>query len=152
MVFISQAGMPNPPTLAQKVMGLPVIGGLLLSLRTNSIRKLIMKRAFLYDSNLITDSYFDNLTCFQKIRGTNEVMVKISRLKIFDTLLDEIHKLGKIDIPILIVWGAQDKSIPLERGKQIHQILKARPTKTRRPTQMQRKQQAKIDGSGNKTS
>jgi pimeloyl-ACP methyl ester carboxylesterase len=42
----------------------------------------------------------------------------------FHTLPDEAHRLGKMDVPILIIFGRQDKAIPLERGKEMHNILK----------------------------
>ena len=48
----------------------------------------------------------------------------ILRRQFFDTLSDEIHRLGQMDVPILIVWGREDKAIPLRCGEEMHRILK----------------------------
>ncbi len=123
IILVSSAGMPNPPILAHRIIALPGLGECLLSLRTDLIRKLMIKRVFLYNKK-ITQDYFDNLTRFQKIRGTNEAFLKILRLRFFDTLMDEVCRLGKMDVPVLIVWGRHDRGIPLERGQAMHRILK----------------------------
>lgn len=123
IILVCSAGMPNPPIPAHRIIALPGIGEFLLSLPTDFIRKLIIKRVYLYRKK-VTKEYFDNLTWSQKIKGTNETFLKTLRLKFFDMLLDDIHRLGKMDVPILLVWGSHDKSIPLEAGRQIHQILK----------------------------
>ncbi|MBA7647719.1 2-hydroxy-6-oxo-6-phenylhexa-2,4-dienoate hydrolase [subsurface metagenome] len=124
IILVSSGGMPNPPVLAHRIMALPKLGELLLGLRTNTIRKLAMKRVFLYDKNRITESYFINLTRSQKIKGSNEAFLKVLRLRFFNTLQDKIYKLGEMDVPILIVWGRHDRGIPLERGQAMHRILK----------------------------
>ena len=53
-----------------------------------------------------------------------DVLLQILRRQFFGTLLDEIHRLGEMDVPILIVWGRHDKSIPIKRGQEMHNILK----------------------------
>ena len=124
MVLVSPAGMPNPPILAQRIMMIPRVGEILLNLKTDYIRKLMIRMAFVFDKNLITQDYFDNLTRSHKIKGTNEVLLRTLRLRFFNTLLGEVHKLSKMDVPILIAWGRQDKSIPFEWGQKMHEILK----------------------------
>lgn len=123
LILVSPGGMPNPPILAHRIVALPGLGEFLLGLKTNFIRRLIIKRVFVYKKKISRD-YLDNLTRFQKVGGTNEVLLKVLRLRFFDTLLNEIRRLGQMDVPILIVWGRHDKSIPVERGQAMHRILK----------------------------
>lgn len=124
IILVSAGGMPYHPVTAQRIMALPKLGEFLLGLNTDAIRKLVMKMVFLYDKAIITDSYFTERTRSQKVEGTNEVYLKIIRLKFFHTLHDEIRRLGEMDVPILIVWGRHDRGIPLERGQAMHRILK----------------------------
>ena len=57
-------------------------------------------------------------------RTTYEVGLHITRKPFCDTLEDQVHKLGSMDVPTLIVWGREDKSIPLPVGEEMHRILR----------------------------
>ena len=124
MILVDATGMPNPLPLMAKIANLPKVGEFMMGHKSNFVRKMALDINFIYDKGFITDSYFENVTRFQKIGGTTEVTLKIVRKQFFGTLLDGIHRLGETDIPILIVWGRHDKSIPLERGQEMHRILK----------------------------
>jgi len=124
MILVSSTGMPNPLPLMAKISNLPKVGEFMMGFKSNFIRKMALDINFIYDKGFITDSYFENVTRFHKIKGTTEVTLKIVRKQFFGTLLNDIHRLGETDIPILIVWGRHDKSIPLERGQEMHRILK----------------------------
>jgi pimeloyl-ACP methyl ester carboxylesterase len=122
-ILVDPAGMPNPLPLMGRIANLPLIGELMYGLQSDFMRKLALRRNFIHDPAYITDSYFENVTRFHKIKGTSEAMLTILRKRFFDTLLDEIHGFGEIDMPTLIVWGREDQSIPVERGKAMHTIL-----------------------------
>ena len=79
---------------------------------------------WIYDREFLTDSYFENVTRFHKIKGTTEVMLSILRKQFFHTLVNEVRQLSEMDVPILIVWGRHDKAVPLERGQEMHRILR----------------------------
>jgi pimeloyl-ACP methyl ester carboxylesterase len=115
--------MPNPLPLMGRMANLPIVGELMYGLKTDFIRKLALRRNFIHDPAYITKEYFDNVTRFHKIKGTSEAMLSILRKRFFDTLLDEIHAFSRIDVPTLIVWGREDRSIPVERAEAMHRIL-----------------------------
>ena len=123
MILVDSTGMPNPLPLMGKIANLPKVGEFLMGFKNNFYRNMALDMNFIYDTGFITDSYFENVTRFHKIKGTTEVLLKILRKQFFGKLLDEIHRLGETDVPILIVWGRHDKSIPLERGQEMHRIL-----------------------------
>ncbi|MGB5634542.1 MAG: alpha/beta hydrolase [Waterburya sp.] len=50
--------------------------------------------------------------------------LKILRKQFFDKLNDEIHCLAQMEVPILLVWGREDKAVPLCCGQEMHRILK----------------------------
>ncbi|TRZ52613.1 MAG: alpha/beta hydrolase [Dehalococcoidia bacterium] len=127
IILVCAAGMPHRPVPTQQIVALPGLGELVLSLPTNLIRKLIVKKVYLYRKE-ITQEYFDGLTWSQKIKGSNEAFLRIIRLKFFHTLRDEIHHLGEMGVPTLIVWGYHDKGIPVRLGQEIHHILKGSRT------------------------
>jgi pimeloyl-ACP methyl ester carboxylesterase len=124
MILVDAAGLPNPLPLMGKIVNLPKLGEFLVNLKGNFCRKMALSTTFIYDKAFITDTYLDNVTRFHKVKGTTEASLKILRKQFFDTLSDEIRKLGELDVPILIVWGRQDKSVPLACGQEMHKTLK----------------------------
>jgi pimeloyl-ACP methyl ester carboxylesterase len=124
VILVDPAGMPNPLPLMGKIANLPGVGEFLLGLRGHFYRRMLLGRLWIHDKTFITGEYLGNATRFHKIRRTSEVFLEILRKQFFSTLSDEVHRLGEIDVPILMVWGRQDKAIPLERGQEMHRILK----------------------------
>ena len=124
LILVDPGGMPNPLPLMGKIANLPKVGEFLLGLKSDFYRKMILSTTFIYDKGFITESYFENVTRFHKIEGTTEASLKILRKQFFNTLSDQIHSLGEMDVPILIIWGRHDKGLPLERGQEMHRILR----------------------------
>jgi pimeloyl-ACP methyl ester carboxylesterase len=123
LVLVSPAGLPNPYPFIASFPTLPGVGEFLLQMPGNLSRRIALWN-FFFDRNLITDSDFEKVTLPHKIKGSNEVMLRILRARFFDTLITEIKSLGDADIPTLIVWGREDKGIPLEKGIQMNSIIK----------------------------
>jgi 2-hydroxy-6-oxo-octa-2,4-dienoate hydrolase len=123
LLLVAPAGMPNPLPLTGKFFNLPGIGEFFMGLNTDKIRKKNLGDFWIHNKQLITDSYFENVTRFQKVRGTTEISLSILRKEFFHTLRNEIERLAQIEIPILIIWGREDRSIPVSRGQEMHRIL-----------------------------
>lgn len=124
LVLVDPAGMPFTLPILMKISNLPVVGEFMNGLNNNFLSKMALSTSFVYDKSLITEDYFDNMMRPQKIKGTSEVFLKISRTQFINRLSNEIHELGKMDVPTLIVWGRNDKAIPLKYGQEMHGILK----------------------------
>lgn len=124
IVLVAVAGMPNRLTIMGRISNLPKLGEFMYNLNSNFIRKMTLGNTFLHNKEIITDEYFENATRFHKIKGTTEVMLYITRKQFFDTLLGEINELSFMNVPTLIVWGREDKSIPLPIGEEMQRILK----------------------------
>lgn len=123
LLFVSAAGMPNPLPPMAKFFNLPVIGEFFLGLKTDAIRKKALTDVFIHDASLATDAYFEQVTRAQKILGSNESGLRMQRNAFFDTLEPDIRRLGALRVPIQLVWGRQDKAIPLARGEAMQALL-----------------------------
>ena len=123
LLLVDPAGMPLNMPLLGKIMNLAGIGEFLLGLNGDFLRKMTLT-TLLYDKSLITRDYLDNVTRHQKIKGSNEASLNFLRKQFVFALLDDIRKLGEMGVPTLIVWGRNDKSVPVERGQEMHRILK----------------------------
>jgi len=124
LLLVDPAGIPNPLPLTGKFFSLPGIGELFLGLSTDAVRRKNLGDLWIHNQELLTESYFENVTRFHKIKGTTEASLAILRQKFFDTLSDEIDRLGQENVPILIVWGREDKAVPLRCGQEMHRLLK----------------------------
>ena len=51
-------------------------------------------------------------------------MLEILRKQFFHALEKEVHQMGEMGIPTLIVAGRESKGIPIELSQKVHQIIK----------------------------
>lgn len=123
IILVNAAGLPNPLPPLAKFFNLPLIGEFFAGLKTNAIRKKGLSEVFIHKAELITDDYFENVTRAQKIAGSIRAGLQVTRKQFFDKLSDTIERLGKMSVPILIVWGREDKSIPVVRAYDMHRML-----------------------------
>ncbi|TET35971.1 MAG: alpha/beta hydrolase [Anaerolineales bacterium] len=123
LILVDPAGMPSSLPLRAKLFNLPGVGEFLMQLNTDAFRRKNLADLWIHEMENMSDHDFDNLMRFQKIEGSTEVILSILRKQFFHTLGDEIIQLAKLDFPVMLVWGREEKNIPLERGKAMHQIL-----------------------------
>ncbi len=124
LLLVGPAGLPNPLSMTGKFFNLPRIGELFMGLNTNAIRKKTLGDLWIHNKELLTESYFENVTQFHKINNTTETLLTILRKHFFDKLSDEIDRLAQMEVPVLLVWGREDKALPLPCGQEMHRILK----------------------------
>lgn len=124
LILVAPAGVSHKFPLMVKIFGLPWVGEFLSGLNINLIRKKNLLDYFMHDKKLLTESYFEDATQYQKIEGTDRAALSILRRQFFHTLSAEIDNLADLDVPILIVWGREDKGLPLRCGLEMHRILK----------------------------
>lgn len=123
LVLVDSTGIPHPLPFRSKVFRLPGVAELLLSLRTDAIRRKNLADIWVYNEDLLRDGAYDRFTQSQKIEGSSKALLSILRRDFFNTLGDEIRALGGLDIPALIVWGREDRSLPFQCGEEMHHLL-----------------------------
>jgi len=123
IVLVDPAILPNKLPLLGRIANLPVIGELMLGLNSNLLRKVSLKTNFIFNSQHITDDYFEKVTRFHKVERTPEIFLKILRKQFFHTLDAEVQVVGAMDIPALVVGGRQDDAIPIRLTEEVHRIL-----------------------------
>lgn len=123
LVLVDSTGIPNPLPLRSKFFTLPGVGEFLLGINNNYFRRKNLNDIWFHEKYRLTDEVFRDLTQFQKVEGSSEILLQILRRDFFHTLSEEIKQLSHMDIPTLIVWGRYDVSIPLKIGREMHSIL-----------------------------
>jgi len=123
LILVDAAAGPHGLPLTGKFFNLAGVGEFFLGLNTNFIRRKNLADFLIHNQDLLTDSYFENVTRFHKIKGTTECSLSILRKQFFHTLSDQLQQLSRLDIPVLIIWGREDRGIPLQKGREMHRIL-----------------------------
>ena len=120
LVLEGSVGMPRPATLRERIFRLPGVPELLLSLPTNLIRRKNLLDFWIHDAEVLTEEAFNDLVGYQKIEGTTRAAFSVLRREFFNTLEDDIDRLGALSIPIMMLWGQHDRLVPIEAGWAMH--------------------------------
>jgi pimeloyl-ACP methyl ester carboxylesterase len=123
LVLLDATGVPNPLPFRSKIFKLRGVAELLLSLPTNRVRHKNLADFWVYNQALLSDGYYEGFTGSQKVRGSTEALLSILRKDFFHTLSDQIRDLGKLNIPTLLIWGREDRILPLRCAEQMHRWL-----------------------------
>jgi pimeloyl-ACP methyl ester carboxylesterase len=124
LILVDSAGVPHSLPLTGKIFNLPRVGEFLLGLNSNLIRRKNLTDLWFYKKELITEGYFENAMRFHNIKGTTECLMAILRKEFFHMLSDQVNQLAKLDVQTFIFWGREDKGIPVQKGEEMHRILK----------------------------
>jgi len=124
IVLVDAAGLPNPLPLAGRIFALPYLGEFLLSLPRHAVLRKNIQDLFFYDPTRVTNEYMEGVERPFQIKGSGRTVLNILRTLDFGSLSPEIHKLGEMGKPILLLWGREDKAVPLPLGEEMHKILK----------------------------
>ncbi len=124
LVLVDSVGLSRRLPLRGRLFMLPLIPELVLAMKTDSVRRKNLLDHWIHNGDLLTNEVFERMTRYQKIEGTTRAALHILRKDFFNTLEVEIRALAGLDIPTLIVWGRKDRSVPLESGTKMHDILK----------------------------
>jgi pimeloyl-ACP methyl ester carboxylesterase len=123
LVLVDSTGLPTRLPFRSKVFRLKGVAEFLMSLPTDRIRRLNLEDIWIHDRDSMTEEIYRKLTLYQKIAGTTEALLTILRADFFNTLEAEIRELGNLGIPILIIWGREDASLPVYNAETMLRLL-----------------------------
>lgn len=123
LLLVAAAGLPNPMPWLARFLNLPRVGEFMLGLKTDAIRRGALTGAFIHDRRRITPAYFEDVTRAHKIAGSLEAGLAVTRAGFFDTLSDDIARLGALHVPTQLVWGRNDLAIAPQLGEAMQRML-----------------------------
>ena len=128
LVLAASAGLGKEVSIYLRIMTLPVLGDVLARPSREGSAQL-MKEIF-YDRNLITDEWVDEDYEMSSIPGAQRSLLNALRTSCnFWGIRSEfyqpiLNRLGEIEVPTLVIWGAQDRILPVAHA---HQAAKKLP-------------------------
>jgi pimeloyl-ACP methyl ester carboxylesterase len=122
LVLVDSGGLPTkqtePTPLVYQLMGIPVANRLLLHITPRSVVVDALNSAVVH-KEIITDEMIDRYWDFIRMSGTREATIIRSRIR-DKRIRDEIPD---IKTPTLILWGEDDRTIPVEAAYAFHTAI-----------------------------
>jgi pimeloyl-ACP methyl ester carboxylesterase len=121
LILVAATGLPYqdaPPTLVFRILRIPLLNRVLRHITPRSIPAAalndgISRRAIIDDE--MVDTYWD----FIRMEGTRAATILRINMPV-KTLEDRIHE---IRIPTLILWGDEDRIVPVDLGHEFHRRI-----------------------------
>ncbi len=123
LVLVDAASLPNPPALPAHVFALPFIGELLLTAGGNTLLGKNLRDLWLHQHDKVTPAYVERVAYPLRIQGSSWTALNILRTLDFGCQTEEVRALGRTTIPTLLVWGREDRAVPLPVGQTMHGML-----------------------------
>src|SRR5262249_35392459 len=122
LVLVDSGGLPTkqvePTPLAYRLMGIPVANRLLLHITPRSLVVDGLNSAIVH-KDIITDEMIDRYWDFIRMEGTREATITRGRIR-DKRIRDDIPN---IKTPTLILWGEEDRTIPVEAAYAFHTAI-----------------------------
>ena len=118
LVLVDAAGLGREMCWYVRIVSLPLVGEVLERPSLGGTRASL--KNILYNHSLIQDGFLQEIYRTRKLPGAKQAVLKMIRGAVG---LRGVHKqwimtehLKNLDIPVLIVWGAQDRIIPVHHA------------------------------------
>ncbi len=121
LVLIDPAGMMPEPVFPKSLLLMPVIGELVMHLTGDRTLPAGMAGDLLYPERF--PQYVEDYLPQMKITGFKRAILSTFRSGILFRQRAVYERLGQTDIPILLLWGRHDTTIPLSVGEEVRKLL-----------------------------
>lgn len=127
MVLVDTAGLGPELIWILRLMTLPVLGEILYGPNKTTTR--LFHRKLFYDKRFVTDEWVEQNLEMARLPGARNSFLSLLRYGVNfrglrpETLKPSLEHIPEIMVPTLIVWGAQDKVIPLPHAHIGHKMM-----------------------------
>lgn len=97
----------------------PILGRLLLTVTPPSLRARYTLEKIYFDKSKVTNERVNRYAYFFSLPGSNSALLESAQQIIPNNYADLTSRYKTIQIPTLILWGAQDTALSIEGGKRL---------------------------------
>ena len=121
LVLVCSAGLGKEVILVLRIATVPLLGEILTRPSLNGTRRLL--KEFVKDPAFLTDDFVDLSYRMAALPGAQQAVLKTLRSagNLFgqrdDTYRPIVDNIGSIKNPILMIWGRQDRVLPIAHGQ-----------------------------------
>ena len=124
LVLVDSAGLGREVSIYLRLVTIPGLGEFLESSRVGGTEFMLQK--VFHDRRFVTRELLDELYRSRKMPGAKEAVLRVIRNTVG---LRGVHKqyvlveqLKRLNVPLLVVWGAQDQIIPVSHAHRASQM------------------------------
>lgn len=123
LILIDSGGYDRKLPTHLKLLRTPIVGWIALNiLPARTSARMILKQAY-YDKNEITRDQVEAYAAPIAARGGRHALLETAKQAIPKNIDEITSRYKTICVPTLILWGREDKIIPLEIGEQLHRDI-----------------------------
>ena len=119
LVLIDSTGYPLKHNFVARLLKLPGMGRLLLAVCDKEIVGWTLKSGVFFDPSLVTEEEIEGWIRPYYVKGAVQAALEIRN---FDFIIGE--QIKDISCPVLIIWGQDDKCLPVEMAERFKQDIK----------------------------
>ena len=119
LVLIDSIGYPLKHNFLSWLLKLPGMGKFLLALCDKDTLEWILKKGVFFEPSLVTDEEIEGWIRPYYVKGSVQAALE---LRNFDFVIGE--QLKDISCPVLIIWGQDDKCLPVKFAERFKQDIK----------------------------
>lgn len=100
----------------------PIAQGALRAFFTSQFARDMLSQSF-YDTSLVTPEMVERSSAWLRIKGWEAGLLAYTRDLLNNTDSFEITDLTQVEAPVLLMWGEEDRLVPLEVGERLHELF-----------------------------
>jgi pimeloyl-ACP methyl ester carboxylesterase len=123
LILIDSIGYQQRLPLFIKILRTPIFGPLAVSLVPARLQVLSILKLAYYDSGKITAAAVEEYAKALKTRGGKEALFETAKSLIPPDIDALTREYRRINVPTLILWGEQDRIVPVELGMRLNRDI-----------------------------
>jgi pimeloyl-ACP methyl ester carboxylesterase len=124
LILIDSVAYPQKLPGVIRMLRTPVLGVLGLYLIPDRIKVHDLLKSIYFDDNKIAPEDVEAYAVPLSLPRAKYALRQTARQLIPDNMEEVLAMYPQIKVPTLIIWGREDKIIPLENGERLHQAIK----------------------------
>jgi pimeloyl-ACP methyl ester carboxylesterase len=124
LILVDTVSYPQKLPGVIRMLRMPLVGWLGLYLIPDKTKVQNMMESMYYDDSKINPVDVEAYAAPLTLPGAKYALQQTARQIIPDNIDEIIGRYPRIKVPTLIIWGREDKIIPLENGVRLHQAIR----------------------------
>jgi pimeloyl-ACP methyl ester carboxylesterase len=119
LILLDTASYPQDLPVFISILRVPGLNTLSLFLTSNNFKSRMILREAFFDHSKITQEMVATYGAYLSLPGASQALIKTAQ-QLLPADLEEISgRYKSIPIPVLLIWGEQDKIVPLDIGRKL---------------------------------
>ncbi|MFQ6001511.1 MAG: alpha/beta fold hydrolase [Anaerolineae bacterium] len=130
LILVSSGGLGRELHLSFRLLTMPLWGEFMAWAWSTRPGMRLTLRSIVHEPQVIKDEFIDQMVELARLPGAKETLLSVARMAIdlrgqnMRLLEPLLRRVPEIEVPTLIIWGAQDPVIPATHAYIAHQMIK----------------------------